>query len=73
MFGVILTRRSAVHIVVQLNKHRSLSICFILAGRNELVLASLNGKVQGVHVHFSRHSSPALWPTGVGELSGSDP
>ena len=47
----------------------------VLAGRKELVLASVNGKVQGACVHFSRHNSPdsALWPTGAGELSGSDP
>ena len=30
----------------------------VLAGRKELILASLNGKVQGARVHFSRHNSP---------------
>ena len=30
----------------------------VLAGRKELVLASLNGKVQGELVHFSRHNPP---------------
>ena len=30
----------------------------ILAGRKELILAGLNGKVQGARVHFSRHNSP---------------
>ena len=29
-----------------------------LVGRKELVLVSWNGKVKGVHVHFSRHNSP---------------
>ena len=29
-----------------------------LAGRKELVLATLKGKVQGVCVHFSHHNSP---------------
>ena len=29
-----------------------------LAGQKELVLASLNGKVQGARVHFLRHNSP---------------
>ena len=31
---------------------------FVLAGRKELVLASLNGKVQAARVHFSCHNSP---------------
>ena len=30
----------------------------VLAGRKELVLASVNGTVQGARVHFSRHNSP---------------
>ena len=32
----------------------------VLAGRKGLVLASLNGKVEGARVHFSRHNSRAL-------------
>ena len=47
----------------------------VLAGRKELVLISLNGKVQGARVHFPATTLqiPALWPTGAGELSGPDP
>ena len=46
-----------------------------VAGREELALASLNGKLQGVRVCFSRHNihSSALWLTRTRELSGSDP
>ena len=55
--------------------NRDCYLRFGLAGRKELVLASLNGKVQGARVHFSRHNSPnsRALPTGVGEVSGSDP
>ena len=44
-----------------------------LAGRKELVLASLKGKVQGARVHFPATTLqfPAIWPTGAQELSGS--
>ena len=40
-----------------------------------MVLASLNGKVQGASVHFPATTLQisALWPTGAGELSGADP
>ena len=40
----------------------------------ELVLNGLNGKVQGTCVHFlaTTLQIPVLWPTGAGELSGSD-
>ena len=43
--------------------------------RKELILASLNGKVQGGVYIFPATTLqiPALWPTGAGELSGSDP
>ena len=41
----------------------------------ELVLASLNGKVLGARVHFSRHNSPnsCALTDRSGELSGPDP
>ena len=47
-----------------------------LAGRKELVLSSLNGKAEGARAHFFPATTlqiPALWPTGAGELSDSDP
>ena len=47
----------------------------VLAAVKELVLASLDEKIKGARVHFPATTLqiPALWPTGVGELSGSDP
>ena len=46
-----------------------------LASRKELVLASLNGKSKARAYVFPATTLqiPALWPTGAGELSGSDP
>ena len=46
----------------------------VLASRKELVLTSLNGKVQDVRVHFPAATLqiPALWPIGAGEVSCSD-
>ena len=51
---------------------------FVLAAENNLFLAVQFSKGQRrVQADFSRHSRtlqiPALWPTGAGELSGSDP
>ena len=47
----------------------------VLAARKELVPASLNGKVQGARVHFSRHNSPnsRALADRLGEMNGSDP
>ena len=54
---------------------RSLSICPFWPAVKELVLASLDEKIKGARVHFPATTLqiPALWPTEVGELSGSDP
>ena len=52
-------------------KHRFLYafyLSILLAGLKELVLASLNGKVQGARVHFSRHNSPN--PRDLADRSG---
>ena len=54
----------------------SLSVCpFYPTETNSLVLASLNEKVQSARLHLSATTLqiPALWLTGAGELSGSDP
>ena len=52
-------------------------MCLLWPAKKKLVLTSLNtlnGKVQGACMHFPATvlQIPALWPTGAGELSGSD-
>ena len=66
------------NVSVSLEKKRFSKVAFhlsVLVGRKELVLASLNGKVQGARarVPATTLQIPAFWPTGAGELSGSDP
>ena len=65
-------RRSAKVAAIKVAFHFS-----ALAGRKELVLTSLNGRPRSTaHAHTFPATTlqiPALWPTGKGELSGSDP
>ena len=57
--------------------HFSLFFRTVLASQKELVLASLNGKVQLEHAYtFPPQLSKfphLIWLTGMGELRGSDP
>ena len=59
---------------IRKHKIKSFKVAFhlsVMASRKELVLASLNGTVQGIFP-ATTHQFPALWPTGARELNSSD-